>query len=86
MRINEIEFETEWTSDCQGKQDFDFNVLTVSTRYWPDNTAKPAIYLGEKVLVKPEEYICGETETECKYKTEQWIKENLSKLLEKILD
>lgn len=24
-----------WTPDCQGKQDFDGPIITVSTRYWP---------------------------------------------------
>jgi len=25
----------EWTNDCQGKKDFDGEVLHVSSRYWP---------------------------------------------------
>lgn len=25
----------EWTPDCQGKQDFDGQLVTLSTRYWP---------------------------------------------------
>lgn len=24
-----------WTNDCQGKQDYDGEIITVSTRYWP---------------------------------------------------
>lgn len=24
-----------WTPDCQGKQDFDGSLISVSTRYWP---------------------------------------------------
>lgn len=24
-----------WTNDCQGKQDFDSELVTLSTRYWP---------------------------------------------------
>lgn len=24
-----------WTNDCQGKKDFDGNLVVVSTRYWP---------------------------------------------------
>ena len=24
-----------WTHDCQGKQDYDGNLLSISTRYWP---------------------------------------------------
>jgi hypothetical protein len=87
MKINGIEFEqTEWTTDCGGKQDFDFPVLGVSTRYWQDYTARPHIYLGDKILVElPKgEYIKGESEAECKMKVESWVKENLSKIIEKI--
>lgn len=25
----------EWTNDCQGKKDYDGEILSVSTRYWP---------------------------------------------------
>lgn len=27
--------DLEWTNDCQGKMDYDGEVLSVSTRYWP---------------------------------------------------
>ena len=26
---------TEWTQDCQGKQDYDADLVTLSSRYWP---------------------------------------------------
>lgn len=86
MKIEGISFEAEWTNDCCGKQDLDFPVVNVSTRYWPDYTAKPSIYLGEKVLYElpAEIYIEGQTEAECKYKTEQWIKEKLTELIKRI--
>ena len=76
-----------WKEDCGGKQNLDFPVLYVETRYYPDFTASPTIYLGETEIAKlPEgEYITGESEIECKYKTEQWIKENLSAIIKKIL-
>lgn len=25
----------EWTDDCQGKKDYDGEILSISTRYWP---------------------------------------------------
>jgi hypothetical protein len=25
----------EWTNDCQGKKDFDGEIVSLSTRYWP---------------------------------------------------
>ena len=24
-----------WTDDCQGKKDYDGNMVSISTRYWP---------------------------------------------------
>ena len=27
-----------WTKDCQGKEDFDFQVINCDTRYYPDNS------------------------------------------------
>jgi hypothetical protein len=88
MKINGIEFEDAiWTSDCGGKQDFDFSVLSVSTRYWADFTARPSIFLGDKIIVElPKgEYIKGETEIECKNNVEIWVKEKLTEIINKII-
>lgn len=93
MNINGIKFrnfefeEVEWTLDCCGKQDFDFPVAYVETRYWPDHTAKPSIFLGNKVIAElPDgKYITGETEKECKDNVEQWIKQELCKIIDKII-
>jgi len=30
-----MEPTAEWTDDCQGKKDYDGEILTISTRYWP---------------------------------------------------
>jgi hypothetical protein len=30
MRLN-----AGWTNDCQGKKDYDGDILSISTRYWP---------------------------------------------------
>lgn len=27
--------DIQWTDDCQGKKDYDGNILAISTRYWP---------------------------------------------------
>ncbi len=35
MDHSDLELDIEWTDDCQGKKDFDADVLSVSTRYWP---------------------------------------------------
>lgn len=30
-----MELKAEWVLDCQGKQDYDANLVRLSTRYWP---------------------------------------------------
>lgn len=31
----EIKPPCKWTNDCQGKKDYDGNLIQISTRYWP---------------------------------------------------
>jgi len=35
MDIESLEPCAAWTPDCQGKQDYDGRVISISTRYWP---------------------------------------------------
>ena len=30
-----MKLQAEWTPDCQGKQDYDADLVHLSTRYWP---------------------------------------------------
>jgi len=30
-----LRLSAKWTDDCQGKKDYDGEILSVSTRYWP---------------------------------------------------
>lgn len=30
-----MQLQINWTDDCQGKKDYDGNLVAVSTRYWP---------------------------------------------------
>jgi hypothetical protein len=39
----------KWTDDCQGKKDYDGDIISISTRYWP---AKDYRLIGGN-LVKP---------------------------------
>lgn len=32
-----MKLAAEWTDDCQGKKDYDGEILSISTRYWPAN-------------------------------------------------
>jgi hypothetical protein len=31
----ELKLAAEWTNDCQGKKDYDGDIVGISTRYWP---------------------------------------------------
>jgi len=85
MNINGVKFDAVWKYDTQDKYDFDFVVVKVLTRYWSrDNTAKPSIYLGDKEIVECDHYIQGENEYETRFLTEQWIEENLIKIIDKL--
>ena len=35
MKTTELKLNAEWTNDCQGKKDYDGDILSISTRYWP---------------------------------------------------
>lgn len=84
MKIHDVTFEhAEWKKDCQDKSDFDFPVVSVSCRYWGrDQTCRPYLMLGGKVIASlPEgEFIEGESEAECKYKVEQWVRGKIEKM------
>ncbi len=90
----------EWTPDCQGKQDLDFEILSVSTRYWPDNSAK-VTFLAEGQTRRDErgivecpgydpilesEFIYGSSEEDCKEKVRSWINSHVLEALEKMVN
>lgn len=33
--ISQLKLSAKWTDDCQGKKDYDANIIELSTRYWP---------------------------------------------------
>lgn len=35
MDSDDVLGDIAWTDDCQGKKDFDGDILSLSTRYWP---------------------------------------------------
>lgn len=85
MKILNIDFDAEWKPDCSGKYDFDFPVVRVSTRYWPDNTAKVTIYLGNETLISHEGYIHGYSEIDCKNNVEMYIKRKVEEIIKRIM-
>lgn len=53
-----MKLNIEWTDDCQGKKDYDGDIVAVSTRYWPGpvtvfDTATPEKGLHEIPGGKP---------------------------------
>lgn len=76
--------KAEVTDDCCGKWDLDFPVLYISTRGWPDNTAKCSFMLAsddedagdwEDILVS--DYIEGDSREDCIQKCRKWYIDNL---------
>jgi len=61
----------EWTDDCQGKKDFDGEIVSVSTRYWPrggsadvyDVTPRGVAVVPRDMSVRPSAHsaivVCG---------------------------
>lgn len=37
-QLKDVTCNALWTSDCCGKQDMDFGIITADTRYWPDKS------------------------------------------------
>lgn len=35
-QLKDVTCNAQWTTDCCGKQDLDFGIITANTRYWPD--------------------------------------------------
>ena len=38
-KLRDVTCNAQWTTDCCGKQDLDFGIITADTRYWPDHSA-----------------------------------------------
>ena len=76
--------------DCCGKWDLDFDLLTISTRCWRDNTAVCHIDLktgdcDSITLVKTKNYIKATTRAELEKKCKEWYKKNISKAFLKLV-
>jgi len=76
--------KAEVTDDCCGKWDLDFPVLYISTRGWPDNTAKCSFMLasddesaGDWEDILESDYIQGDSREDCIQKCRKWYIDNL---------
>ncbi len=84
--------KAEWTLDCQGKQDYDGEIISISTRYWPSNyqsnkkvSAKCSLHLNFKDYPEYIELVSqefeGDTEAEVKFKVEQFAQLQFDKVV-----
>lgn len=80
-----------WVVDTGDKQDFDFPILSVSTRAYGDNTAYPSILMFTDGNAHAEYITLARTEIkgadmdEVKSNTKQWLRKNLLAVLPQIL-
>lgn len=76
---------TSWTPDCQGKQDFDFEILTASCRYYPSNYRADgrvstfiSICFGGEPMIGTR--FVGDTESEVKANSEAWLRNVINQI------
>ena len=96
----DITRNARWTSDCCGKQDFDFEIIHADTRYWPDLTALCTFFLCpgkyypkdggfieeyDAVKLVESDYIRGDSEEEVKLNVRKWYNEHIIEALEKAI-
>ena len=96
MKINWlIEFDALktpaiWTSDCQWKQDFDWDLVKVNTRYYPDYTAYSTIDIHHWIITEEdtewsyltltEKKFSSDSELEVKKQVEEWVQNEFAKI------
>lgn len=90
-----------WTKDCGGKEDLDFNIISASTRYWPDYSAICSILFVGGNYYKELEYpwnephraitllesdmIWGIDKEDCQRRVREWYNANIKTAFEKAL-
>ncbi|MGX4584041.1 hypothetical protein [Paenibacillus chitinolyticus] len=87
----------EWTDDCQGKKDYDGNIVSISTRYWPESDFTPIGGKFVKPHAKSELFLRfgehddltldlkefeGETFEEVKTQVEEWAQEKMDEIVQ----
>lgn len=87
---NALVKDNNWVRDCGEKYDFDSSLIRVNTRAYSDNTAYPSILMnlghdhGEYITLAETE-IKGDTASDCRAKTEQWIRDNVREIVSKLV-
>lgn len=91
-----------WTKDCCGKEDLDFNIISASTRYWPDHSALCSIlFVGgncynqleyqwnepySAITLLESDMIKGVDKEDCQRKVREWYNANIKTAIEKALE
>jgi len=91
-----MKLQAEWTNDCSGKQDYDAELVTLSTRYWPSQysqtfrhpdkiiTDHPSALVGIYLCEESDPLIATEfyadTEAGVKCKVEEWAQAQFEKI------
>lgn len=84
-----MKLNAEWTDDCQGKKDYDGDILAISTRYWPGNrqangfvSAKSSLIIrhgkDDYAILTSKEFEAGTFE-ELAPQVELWAQEQMDK-------
>lgn len=92
MKTSNFLISAKWTPDCQGKQDYDGHIISISTRYWPGNyQSNGKISATSSIILRYNEddyeYLAekdfeGDSEAEVKSSVEEWAQEQMSKIVE----
>lgn len=91
--MTELRPAAVWTPDCQGKQDFDGPILSISTRYWPAGygptpSANVALMVdlpdGEQLEIKSQDF-AADTETEVKALVEAWAQATMEAVVRPLI-
>ena len=98
--MTDITNVASWHDMYSGQQELSFDLLTVSAKYYPDNTARVTFYaegqtecdergISEVTGYDPiltSDWIRGETEEECKVLVRKYINEHMVEAVEKVLN
>lgn len=90
----ELKVPATWTPDCGGKQDFDCELIALSTRYWPGREPygeNPSAHASIRIRhgapddqdseVLAELHASGDSEAEVKLQVETWSQEQFQRVV-----
>lgn len=81
--LGNLKPDAEWTDDCGGKKCYDASIVSIDTRYWPDNTAKSSIILAhsEGDITLAEQDFSGDSPADVQRQVEVWAKARFDEIV-----